>query len=405
MSAPAPRPRSGFIDRLRGSAWLTSRIGYMISLLMIFAGAAAYGRWLMGTSGGLDPTSMKPVAADFTSFWVAARTVIEGVPATAYDLQRHTQAQLAALPYPPGASVPIVTWSYPPLFLAMVSPFGLLPLGWAFAAWIVLTTAFFVEVVRRIAPNARFWLPQLAALGFSGTQDNLHYGQNGALTAAMLGLGLWWLPKRPLAAGMCFAVLTCKPQLFLLLPVALLAGRYYRAFWAALTFTLFLLGLSLLAFGANSWVAFFGTVEWSRNALLDQGDVVWGRMPSLFAALRLAGLPLSVAYAGQGLVTVLAAALLWVIWRSRAAYEIKAAAVVFATVCATPYLLTYDLMLLGIGIVWLVREGVLRGFPPWSPLLIALAWYSATISDFAAPLGLPFVTLLCLATLGVLRRA
>ena len=159
-----------------------------------------------------------------------------------------------------------------------------------------------------------------------------------------------------------------------------------------------------LLFGGETWAAFFGTLGWSRHALLDQGDAVWARSPSLFAALRLLGAPVGLAYAGQGLAALLAAVMLWRIWRGEKAYDVQAASLTFATVAATPFLLTYDLTLLGIGIVFLVRDGVARGFRPWSPLLIALTWYAAAIGDVVTPLAVPFAPALCLTMLAVLSR-
>ncbi len=405
LSDRPQRPARRLVAALRSGDWLNPRLAKPIALLMLIAGAAAYANWLLGTQNGIDPVTLKPISADFTSFWIAARTVAAGAPATAYDLQAHTAAQLAAIAYPPGVAVPIVTWSYPPSFLLLVAPFGLLPLTAAFAVWIVLTTLAFVLVVRRIAPPTRSWLPELAALGFPAAQGNLHYGQNGALTAALFGMGLIWLQRRPWLAGACFALLTCKPQLGLMLPVALLAGRHFRAFAATAALGAGLAAVSALLFGTETWTAFFGSLAWSRQALLDQGDAVWGRMPSLFAALRLHGAPLLLAYAAQASVALWAGVLLWRLWRGEAAYSVKAGSLAFATLAATPYLLVYDLVLLGIGIAWLVRDGAARGFAPWCPLLIALAWYLASICDFVTPLGVPVLPVLCLALLTALVTA
>lgn len=401
MADPA-RTFSPILTSLRGSGWMRPRLAAVVSVLMVLGGGFAYVNWLLGTAGGLDPVTLKPIAADFTSFWIAARTVIEGAPATAYDLQLHTAAQLAAIAYPPGAAVPIVTWSYPPTFLLLAAPFGLLPLTLAFAVWIALTTGLFVLVVRSIAPPGHTWLAVLAALGFSAIQDNLHYGQNGALTAALLGCGLWLLPRRAWLAGLCFALLTCKPQLGLMVPVGLLAGRYYRAFFASAVLSAAFAGVTVVVFGVQTWQAFFASLGWSRHALLDQGDAVWARMPSLFAAARLLGAPLPLAYALQAALALAAIVAVWRIWRGSAAYPVKAAALAFAAVAATPYLLVYDLTLLGIGIVWLLRDAATRGFAPWVPLLILLAWYAGSIADLVTPLAVPFVPALCVAALAVL---
>ncbi|WP_029586365.1 glycosyltransferase 87 family protein [Bradyrhizobium sp. URHD0069] len=53
-------------------------------------------------------------------------------------------------------------------------------------------------------------------------------GQNSTWTAALFGGGLSPLERRPLLAGGLLGLLIYKPQLGLLIPVAL-AGRHWRA--------------------------------------------------------------------------------------------------------------------------------------------------------------------------------
>jgi arabinofuranan 3-O-arabinosyltransferase len=50
------------------------------------------------------------------------------------------------------------------------------------------------------------------------------------------------------------------------------------------------------------------------------------------------------------------------LWRSRAAFELKAAALAAAALLATPYVYTYDLVVLAIPVAYLVRIGLTRGF-------------------------------------------
>ena len=54
---------------------------------------------------------------------------------------------------------------------------------------------------------------------------NVGHGQNGFLTAALLGGALHWLDRRPWLAGVLIGCLAYKPQFGVLIPVALLAGR------------------------------------------------------------------------------------------------------------------------------------------------------------------------------------
>ena len=62
---------------------------------------------------------------------------------------------------------------------------------------------------------------------------NLFIGQNGFFFAALLICGLINLDRRPLLAGLCFGLLTIKPQLGLLLPVMLVLTQRWRVIAAA----------------------------------------------------------------------------------------------------------------------------------------------------------------------------
>ena len=69
-----------------------------------------------------------------------------------------------------------------------------------------------------------------------------------------------------------------------------------------------------------------------------------------------AGVPM--AYAVQSaLALMLAASLAW-LWRSNAAFELKAAALASASLLATPYVLDYDLVVLAVAIAFFARHGL-----------------------------------------------
>ena len=53
-------------------------------------------------------------------------------------------------------------------------------------------------------------------------------GQNGFLTAALIGGTLGLLERRPALAGVCLGLLTYKPQFGLLFPIVLIADRRWR---------------------------------------------------------------------------------------------------------------------------------------------------------------------------------
>ena len=101
---------------------------------------------------------------------------------------------------------------------------------------------------------------------------------------------------------------------------------------------------------------------------------------SVFAAVRLWGLSLHIAYAIQAVASITAALVLVWLWMGDCSYRLKAAALVICGLLATPYLFDYDLTIVGVGIAWLAIEGIERGFLPYEKSALALAWF-APIAD------------------------
>ena len=83
----------------------------------------------------------------------------------------------------------------------------------------------------------------------------------------LLGGGLSLLERRPYLAGFLFGMMIYKPQLALLLPVALLGGRQWRAFAAASVTAGVLLAASALWFGTDVWAEYLRNVNVLRQAI------------------------------------------------------------------------------------------------------------------------------------------
>ena len=233
---------------------------------------------------------------------------------------------------------------------------------------------------------------------------NLGHGQNGFLTAALLGGGFALLDRRPLMAGGLFALLAYKPQFALVLPVALIAGRHWRALGAAVAGLVLMTAASIAAFGLSSWRAFFGSLAFTREKVIEQGATGFEKIQSVFAAIRLMGGDVATAYAFQGVSTLGAlAALLW-LWRSEADRRVKAAATLVATLLSTPYCLDYDMMALAPALALLIAHGVENGFKPYEKTLLALTFIAPLLvrpiaAATSVPLGSITIILLFASTL------
>jgi hypothetical protein len=316
-----------------------------VALLFLFIGVVA----LVTMLG--DPYQM-----DFVSYWAAARLADAGNPAGAYDVALHRSVELGAIPL--AGALP---FAYPPCFLIVAAPFGLLAYPAAAVGWVLLTFAAYGAAIRRWAAG-RIWL----ALSFPPLLVNAITGQAGMLIAALFALGMALLPKRPFAAGLLLGLLVVKPQLGLVLPLALLAGREWRAIAGAAASSIGLVVLSLLLFGWEPWQAWLGNAGLIAS-IASEGLAGWHRMAGVYGALRLAGLGPGAAWIAHGLVALAAAGAACLIWYRESDIGIRAAALAAATALASPYLFVYDMLILVVPFLWLVGRGR-------HALPLALAW-------------------------------
>jgi hypothetical protein len=223
----------------------------------------------------------------------------------------------------------------------------------------------------------------------------------------LLGGALALLDRRPAVAGVLIGLLAYKPQFGVLIPLVLLVTWRWTVIAAACATVATLVAVSWLLFGGEIFTAFAGSADYSRKIVLEQGATGWEKIQSIFSAVRSLGGSIGAAYAAQGaLLLALAASLVW-LWRSRAAYELKAAALALACLLATPYVLDYDLTVLAIAIAFLARLGLERGFHDYEVSLLGAAWFMPLFARMVmgitgVPIGL--MVLLMLYAM-ILRRA
>lgn len=298
-----------------------------------------------------------PTARDFISFWGAAQLALGGNAAAAYDGAALHGIQAAAANFN-GGEMP---FPYPPVLLLLVMPFSLLPYPAAMAAWVLGTFPLYFASIRRMFPGSG-WLPAafLPVVVVAAT------GQASFIMAALFIAGMALLPARPLAAGLVLGCLVLKPQLALMLPVAVIAGRQWRAIAGAAISSVGLLLLGLIAFGTAATAAWLQQMPLFVSIARD-GLVGWHKLASVYAAMRQAGLGADMAFTIHGLVAAVAAFAVWQVWRSNAEGGCKAAVLAAATMLVSPYLFLYDAIILVIPFLWLAREG-------GKPALLAILW-------------------------------
>jgi len=250
-------------------------------------------------------------------------------------------------------------WHYPPPAFFFAAALATLPYLVAAVVWLLTTLATYVAAIAGIL-GLRTGV--LFALGFPAAIWNVTAGQNGFLTAALIGGTLGLLERHPALAGVCLGLLTYKPQFGLLFPIVLIADRRWLTIVVATLTAILLAALSWFAFGSASWEAFVHWAPLSSHALIDEGALDWYRLQSVFAFARAHGGSETLAWIVQGIVSlVLAVGLVW-LWKSRVAFELKAAALAAGALLATPYLFMYDLVVLAVAVAFLLRFAFAREF-------------------------------------------
>ncbi len=351
--------------------WLTRarfRLG-AIAALAASLGLVAYALgFRTGPLGTLDPWG-KPLGTDFTLLWSAGRMAVEGRAAEVYDWALHARAQKAAHGT---EAVPFFGWHYPPLFLLVAAALAPMSYVASLVVWQLTTLAAAALVVCRILPGRD---TLLAALACPAVFVCLAHGHNAFLTAALFGGGLLVLERRPFLAGLLLGCLAYKPQFAAILPLALAAGGYWRAILGAALAVAALCLATLALFGAEVWTAFYQSTGLTRTVVLEAGGTGWYKIQSAFSWVRMLGGPVPLAYAVQGCVTAAVLAVTSWLWLVRAPFPLRAACLLVGSLLATPYLLDYDLVLLGPAIAFLVAYGRERGFRRWEVSALAFAWF------------------------------
>jgi len=389
-----------FWQGLRSGDWLTVARARSYSLTLLGLGALAIASWI-ALSDGLVDRNGKPLGTDFSNVYAAGQLTWQGRPAEAYDPPLQHASEKAVFG---GREVPFYGWHYPPFFLFIAFLVASLPYAAGLSIWLASSFAAYLAAMRAILPRRE---TALIATAFPAVVVNIGHGQNGFLTAALLGGALHFLDRRPYLAGALIGLLAYKPQFGVLIPIALVAGGRWRTIGAAAATMASLLALSFATLGEGVWHAFAQSTTFTQTVVLEQGDTGWEKIQSIFSAVRMWGGGIQLAYAVQiALAITLATSLAW-LWRGDAAFELKAAALSLASLLATPYVLDYDLVVAGVAIAYFARLGLRRGFRDYEISLLAVAWLAPLLTRSVAQVTAIPLALLTLLTLYVLilRRA
>lgn len=356
------------------------RRGLMFAILAGLAIAAGVVAWIIYL------THLGPEAGqDWMVFHAVAKSWLHGDSALAFDGNRLTALINARhadwLNHPLG----LHPWLYPPCFLLLLLPFGALPFFLSWGLFQALTAALLALALWHSGQRggARAVLIVAAAL-CPAVPFNLLLGQNGFLTAALLVGGFALLPSAPLLGGVLFGVLTFKPQLALLVPVALLATGNRRALAGMALGATALALASVAVFGWTFWMRWLELMllpnpQWHAwlAAGRDGGVSLYACAVVLGAGPRLADL---VQWAG----TAAAAGGVILLMRRPLPAALRFAGLLIATILAAPHVENYDMTILGIAAGLIFCHGLAHGFRHGDIVFAFLLWVSPLANPPAA---------------------
>jgi hypothetical protein len=329
-------------------------------ILIILAGASLQGWAVVATTmthPGVVGFNLNTLGTDWMVFYGADQWVYSGQLARIYDGDALTAYLNSTFAHWLTEPMPFRPWVYPPSYLLVVLPFGKLPFHLSYVAFQVVSAGLLAAAVwfGSDRPNARKLVAGTALLGPAGA-INVAQGQNAFLTAAMLVGGLRLVQTRPWLGGVVLGMTTIKPQFAVLIPVALLGWRQWRALAASALAAVTLVVSSVAAFGVDSW---WQWLELTRSYADPAGKwVAYGRLAgdSVYACLVTAGASLAVADAAQAVASLMGVGLTYIAFRSRLPTDLKIAVLLACTILAAPHSSLHDAVLLALAAALWIAE-------------------------------------------------
>jgi hypothetical protein len=304
-----------------------------------------------------DPTG-EPFAGDFVQEYMGGHIVLHGDHHRFYDAEYALSVQhdptVMGMTFGENRYLPMI---YPPFYYLLVAPLAILPFHVAALVWLFLMAGCLGGTVWLLA-NAYSEHPALpawafvGALSFSPLLQNLCTSQKGTLALLIVTATFLLLDRgRPFWAGLIFGLIAFKPQLALVIAVAMLCKRQWWFVLGGTVTGVMLVGLSLAT--SVSACGQYLHLSGSMADFINSGGFPLEKLHCWYGFWKLL-LPGSDLRVVQG-ATLLAsgatvAVLTWLLW-GRLAYgqprfAMQFAGLVIATILLSPHLLTYDLTLL-----------------------------------------------------------
>ncbi|PSW07825.1 hypothetical protein C9J01_25410 [Photobacterium rosenbergii] len=331
---------------------------------------------------------------DFLHSWTAARLGLDGNFTEIYN----TDKFINYAPQVVKESGVVFNFAYPPQNLLILLPFGVLSYNSALIIWSILGLTVFLSsfYIGSEDEKTNLWL--IVLILAPTTILNFIFGQNGLLVAALLIGGVRALDKQPVLAGFLFGILTIKPHLGLLIPIALIASNNWKAFLSAVITTIAFISLTVIVMGVEVWSAWWGegALAYARSFIENGKGMGIMMQVSPFIMVRETFGNLTLAWIVQAISMLISTVIIIFTFRSNYDSAIKGGILVVATYLVSPYVHNYDMAALtGVIAILICRFG---GFFSnyHSSVVFILVWFAPVLTMYFSMVGFfvsPFIVL------------
>ena len=345
-TAPQRRPAAGAAALVRISRLLTVRRITVHAFLLAVCLWSVYAIDL--ATPGLRDRAGHIKGADFLHFYAAGYLVKSGHLQALYDPPALAAYQQALVPQ---STHTYFVASYGPQVYLPFSLLARLPYGWAALVWALLNCALYFVccyAVWRCCPRLQPYAGavSLLALAFPGFFNLISFGQTSGPALLLFTLAFLALrSRRNFLAGLAIGSLIYKPQLGLAVAVVFVLAAEWKIVAGALAAATAQLSFAWGWFGGTLMKQYFHSLLRTSQALpfieprLYQMHCLRGFW-LLLLPWRGAALVLSV------ITSIIVLALTVLVWRSRASFQLRFAALLLASVLVAPHLMIYDLIIL-----------------------------------------------------------
>ncbi|WP_226622079.1 glycosyltransferase family 87 protein [Alloyangia pacifica] len=294
-----------------------------------------------------DLLGVKLPFLDFHVFHLVGEYVWQGNVADAYDYKvfRAEQSRLA------GADN-FMPWAYPAQFNLFIAPLALLDVWMSYLIFTSATLWGYLYILRKLDADN---FSSALVFSFPAIVITILCGQNGFLTASLIGAFCLLALKNRRSSGVPLGLMAFKPHLAVGLAIAALLRRNVAVLGIAAAMTVFAVAAASFAFGADIWNAVRESAQ-ASSSFLRKGYFQLHRITSAYAFLRSLGLEAQLALGGQLVVALVA--LGGVVWAHLQGWQTRRVlgVAVLATFAVSPYNYDYDLSGLAVALTLLMPD-------------------------------------------------